>query len=829
MKKIFYLLFFLLIASLPGLHAQNGLSGINYQAVARNANGTVQAGQPLTVRFSVLAGGPDGAVQYQETHNTATNNQGLFTLRIGRGTPVTGTFAAVPWAAANQFLRVEADAGQGYTLLGTSQFMSVPFAQFAANGPQGAQGVPGPAGPAGPVGPAGPQGQQGVPGPAGVEGVAGPVGPQGPAGIPGPQGIAGPAGNAGPAGSAGPAGPQGTQGATGPQGPAGPAGPAGPEGPAFAIPYATTVDIPETVFSITNNGAGTSLEGTNNGVQADAVAVKGVIAGNAPAGNAVAVRGINNGTGTQGVGVHGSHEGFGTGVLGTAPKGIAVHGNSSEGTAVQGNTGTGTAVSGSSLSGIAGKFQVIGTEGTNPVVQATTAAKAPAVAAFTSSQKTGAMAIHGQVTTQGTGASSIAILGENLGGNAAGHAVRGYTEGSGWGVSGHSTQGIGVEGSSVQHTGVRAKSEASNGLHATSVNGSGVYASSQNGKAGHFQVTNVANTQHALQVDHKGSGNALVSEANTGVAGRFRSTNNPAGKGAVEAYSQGQGPAIRAEADNAPGLYAINHGSGPAVSVVNDGNGTGIDVNVPGAQVGIRSFATGAGTSIWASATNDQSGTARALLATVGANGGTGVAGMFNNTNAANDKSTVMISNAGTQTALEINHTGATGNLAVFKNQGGNVARINKSGRGYFNGDIQASGADVAEAFDVTGSKNSYEPGDVMVISTSADRTMEKSSGPYSALVAGVYATKPGLLLTGGDALQEITDKVPLGVVGVIPTKVCDEGGPIKRGDLLVSSSQPGTAMKADPAKVQPGQVIGKALQEHAAGSGKINVLVNVK
>lgn len=802
MKKIFYLILFFLTAALPGLHAQNGLSGINYQAVARNANGAVQAGQSLTVRFSILAGGPNGAIQYQETHNTTTSSQGLFTLQVGRGTPVTGTFAAVPWASANQFLQVEVDAGQGYTLLGTSQFMSVPFAQFAANGPQGAQG---PAGPAGPQGPAGTQGAQGVPGPVGPAGATGPAGPQGPEGATGPQGPAGPAG------------------------PAGPVGPQGPEGTAFKIPYTATVDIPETVFSITNNGAGTPLEGINNGVQADAIAVKGVIAGNAPAGNAVAVRGINNGTGTQGIGIHGSHGGSGVGVLGSAPTGIAVHGNSSEGTAVQGNTGTGTAISGSSISGIAGKFQVISAESTNPVVHATTAAKAPAVAAFTNSQKTGAMAIHGQVTTQGTGASSIAILGENLGGNSAGHAVRGYTEGSGWGVSGHSTQGIGVEGSSQQNNGVRAKSETSTALYASSTSGTGIYSSSESGRGGHIQISNAANTQDALRVDHKGTGNAIAAYANASAAGYFRADNNPAGKGALEAYSYGQGPAIRAQAEDAPALYAINHGSGPAINVLSDGNGTGIDVNVPGAQVGVRSFATGAGTSIWASASNDQSGTARALLATVGANGGTGVAGVFNNTNAANDKSTVMISNAGTQTALEINHTGATGNLAVFKNQGGNVARINKSGRGYFNGDIQASGADVAEAFDVTGSKNSYEPGDVMVISTSADRTMEKSSGPYSTLVAGVYATKPGLLLTGGDAMQEITDKIPLGVVGVIPTKVCDEGGPIKRGDLLVSSSQPGTAMKADPAKVQPGQVIGKALQEHAAGNGKINVLVNVK
>jgi hypothetical protein len=56
------------------------------------------------------------------------------------------------------------------------------------------------------------------------------------------------------------------------------------------------------------------------------------------------------------------------------------------------------------------------------------------------------------------------------------------------------------------------------------------------------------------------------------------------------------------------------------------------------------------------------------------------------------------------------------------------------------------------------------------------------------------------------------------------------EGGEIKRGDLLVTSSTPGVAMKADIEKVKPGQVIGKALENYGGNSiGKIKVLVNVK
>ena len=86
-------------------------------------------------------------------------------------------------------------------------------------------------------------------------------------------------------------------------------------------------------------------------------------------------------------------------------------------------------------------------------------------------------------------------------------------------------------------------------------------------------------------------------------------------------------------------------------------------------------------------------------------------------------------------------------------------------------------------------------------------------------------------MLTEENAEQDQLDAmVPMGVIGVIPTKVCLEGGAIKRGDLLVTSSIPGVAMKADPDRVKVGQVIGKALQDYDAKQvGKINVLVSVK
>jgi hypothetical protein len=172
-----------------------------------------------------------------------------------------------------------------------------------------------------------------------------------------------------------------------------------------------------------------------------------------------------------------------------------------------------------------------------------------------------------------------------------------------------------------------------------------------------------------------------------------------------------------------------------------------------------------------------------------------------------------------------------SGNAAVFKVDGANVARIDYTGKGFFKSGTQHGGADVAEFFDITGAVADYEPGDVLVISQDEDRKVEKCATPYSNLVAGVYATKPGILLTEQNAVQDkLDDMVPMGVIGVIPTKVCLEGGAIKRGDMLVTSSISGVAMKADPDKVKVGQVIGKALQDYSgAAVGKITVLVSIK
>ena len=69
----------------------------------------------------------------------------------------------------------------------------------------------------------------------------------------------------------------------------------------------------------------------------------------------------------------------------------------------------------------------------------------------------------------------------------------------------------------------------------------------------------------------------------------------------------------------------------------------------------------------------------------------------------------------------------------------------------------------------------------------------------------------------------------PAGVVGVIPTKVSAENGPIRPGDLLVTASTPGHAMKAE-FNPPVGSIVGKALAPFSGpGSAVIDVFVNVR
>jgi hypothetical protein len=344
----------------------------------------------------------------------------------------------------------------------------------------------------------------------------------------------------------------------------------------------------------------------------------------------------------------------------------------------------------------------------------------------------------------------------------------------------------------ISSTSPGTSSAAIRGINSgTSSNGIGIWGSHAGFGIGVYG-TSVSN--NGVQ-GYSANGNGVFGSSDNYNSGYFDVSNASNSSDALVANTVGTGNAVYGSSDQgngvwgitfnplAAGIFGLNAAGGEAVTGMNNGAAT------------------------------------PAVVGTNSGNNGIGVSAIANSGGAVNG------------TALLASLESGSGNLAVLQVGGVNKARIDATGKGFFNGGTQNSGADVAEAFDISGNRKDYEAGDVLVISQSSDRKVEKSSSAYSTLVAGVYATKPGVLLTEKNAEQDQLDAmVPMGIVGVIPTKVCLEGGVIKRGDLLVTSSTPGVAMKADPDKVKVGQVIGKALQEYNQQCiCKINVLVSIK
>jgi hypothetical protein len=131
MKKI--LIFTSILFFCIFLNAQ-APQGLNYQAVARTADGVIIPTQNIGVKFSILDVSVTGTTLYAETHSVTTNSYGLFTLAIGKGTPVTSTFASINWASGtDKFLKVEIApaGGSNYQLQGTTQLLSVPYALYS--------------------------------------------------------------------------------------------------------------------------------------------------------------------------------------------------------------------------------------------------------------------------------------------------------------------------------------------------------------------------------------------------------------------------------------------------------------------------------------------------------------------------------------------------------------------------------------------------------------------------------------------------------------------------------------------------------------------------
>jgi hypothetical protein len=158
-----------------------------------------------------------------------------------------------------------------------------------------------------------------------------------------------------------------------------------------------------------------------------------------------------------------------------------------------------------------------------------------------------------------------------------------------------------------------------------------------------------------------------------------------------------------------------------------------------------------------------------------------------------------------------------------------NVFRVDSTGKGFFDGGTQTGGADFAESVAVAKEFTQHEPGDLLIVDAAGKRQLKLSEEPYSTLVAGIYSTKPGVLATAHKMDETTANEIPLAIVGIVPCKVSAENGAIQPGDLLVTSSTPGHAMKGTDRSRMLGAVVGKALEPLSEGKAVIEVLVTLQ
>ncbi len=168
---------------------------------------------------------------------------------------------------------------------------------------------------------------------------------------------------------------------------------------------------------------------------------------------------------------------------------------------------------------------------------------------------------------------------------------------------------------------------------------------------------------------------------------------------------------------------------------------------------------------------------------------------------------------AGPQPPIVLLTLGATGNL---------VAAGTVSGAS-----VVATYQDVAEWVPST---TELEPGTVVVLNPNKNNEIMASHAEYDTMVAGVVSAQPGLILgVSGD------EKEMVATTGRVKVRVDATAAPIAVGDLLVTSSKPGMAMKSQPISMQgrsfhqPGTIIGKALEPLKEGQGEILVLLSMQ
>lgn len=108
---------------------------MSYQAVVRNSTNDLLISSPVGIQVSILQGSSTGTPVYIEYQTATTNANGLVSIAIGDGNNLFGSIDAIDWSAGPYFIKTETDpnGGTDFSIAGTSELMSVPYALYAGN------------------------------------------------------------------------------------------------------------------------------------------------------------------------------------------------------------------------------------------------------------------------------------------------------------------------------------------------------------------------------------------------------------------------------------------------------------------------------------------------------------------------------------------------------------------------------------------------------------------------------------------------------------------------------------------------------------------------
>lgn len=108
---------------------------MSYQAIIRDNSNNLIKSTMIGMRVSILHGSSTGTAVYVETQKPKSDINGLVTINIGNGNVVSGSFSTINWSSGPYFIKTETDplGATNYTIVGTSQLMSVPYAFYASS------------------------------------------------------------------------------------------------------------------------------------------------------------------------------------------------------------------------------------------------------------------------------------------------------------------------------------------------------------------------------------------------------------------------------------------------------------------------------------------------------------------------------------------------------------------------------------------------------------------------------------------------------------------------------------------------------------------------